>query len=135
MAETYKDHLKTLHHDIERLQDEVDGKNRELQLIEMDMIEVLRPSMLGSKITNTVCEMIMELVVFEKSKGVSPKTIASKKRLMGLLEDTEQLNILSKSINSLKLIGKQLYSDYQLLRVQNMKLKEQIQRAEDAVNF
>jgi hypothetical protein len=132
---TYDEIIKRFHRDIERLEDTVESKNVELRLIESELQETLTPSLLGTQINCTVAEMIGELLEFEKKKGVSEKTTFSKQRLIGLMFDTEKLNSLTQKLNTLQLSNRFMAAEYRLLRIENMKLKEQIKRAEDAVNF
>ncbi len=131
----YEDIIKGFHRVIENLNDDIDARNRELQLLDIDRIDSLKPAIIASKISCTVAEMLSELLDFEKAKGKTIRTESSKKRLIALLEDTEQLNCLSTSINKLKLFNTHLFGEYQVLKAENLKLKEQIQRSEDAVSF
>lgn len=132
---TYDEIIKGFHRDIERLEDTVESKNVELRLIESELQDTLTPSLLGTQVTCTVAEMIGELLEFEKKKGISEKTTFSKQRLIGLMFDTEKLNTLTQKLNTLQLSNKFIAAEYRLLRIENMKLREQIKRSEDAVNF
>lgn len=127
--------IKWFHHQIEKLEDTIDDKNIELRIIENDLQEALSPSIIGSEITLTIMEMLLEVVEFTKLKGESERTKTSKNRLIWLLNKTEQLNTLSKSINTLKLINRDIHRVYQKLRTENITLKQQLKNTEDATNY
>lgn len=127
--------IKGFHHQIEKLEGTIDDKNIELRVIENDLQETLSPSIIGSEITLTIMEMLLEVVEFTKLKGESERTTASKNRLIWLLNKTEQLNTLSKSINTLKLINRDIHRGYQKLRTENITLKQQLKNTEDAEQY
>lgn len=129
------DTIKNFQYAIEQLQDTVESKDLELSLLESERQDDLKPSILGTKISCTVSEMLMEILDFEKLKGKSERTEASKKRLIGLLHDTEELNTLSTQINKLKLINKNLFTKYKILQVDNFNLTSQLKKIQDAHEY
>lgn len=131
----YEDVIKGFHRDIEQLQGTVEAKNIELRLLESELQDTLTPSIVSSKITCTVADMIGELLEFEKKKGVSEKTTFSKQRLIGLMLDTEKLNTLAQKLNTLQLNNRFMAAEYRLLRIKNLKLEQELKKIEDSHKF
>lgn len=132
---SYDQIIKGFQRDIEQLQDTVDDRNISLQVIENEKQEILEPIVLASQISCTVMEMLNEVMDFIKTKGESEKVLISKRRLLDLLYKTEKLNTIAGTLNSLKITNRNLHAKYQLLRIENMKLTEQLKRTQDAINY
>jgi hypothetical protein len=131
----YKETIKHYHRSIEQLEDTVDSKNVELRLFESNLQDSITSQVIASSVTCTLVEMIGELLEFERLKGATDKTKASKERLIKLIFETEKLNVMSARLATLKLLNKDLHSAYQRLRVENHILKEQLLQIENAHNF
>lgn len=131
----YKETIKHYHRAIEGLEDTIDSKNVELRLFESNLQDSITSQVIASSVTCTLAEMIGELLEFERLKGSTDKTKASKERLIKLIFETEKLNVMSARLATLKLLNKDIHSAYQRLRVENHDLKEQLQKISDAHNF
>jgi hypothetical protein len=77
----------------------------------------------------------MEVNEFERKKGVTEKTKFSKQRLLKLMELNEIQSNITVVNHGLKLTNRLLHANYQMVRVENMNLKRQIQNIEKAENF
>jgi len=132
MAKTY---LQELQEQVKMLENTVESKSVEIRLFESELQDVLTPSLIASRVTCTLAEMIGELLEFEKTKGANDKTRASKKRLVSLILDTEKLNSMSVQLNTLQLANKFLFGQYQLQRIERLKIADELNRITGSENF
>lgn len=132
MAKTY---IQELQEQVKRLEVTVESKTAEIRLFESELQDVLTPSVIASRVTCTLAEMVGELLEFEKLKGASDKTRASKKRLVSLILDTEKLNSMSVQLNTLQLANKFLFGQYQLQRIERLKIADELNRITGSENF
>lgn len=127
--------FKEVQEQVKKLEDTVNGKDLEIRLLEMELIDIHRPINIISETQGLYLEMLSEINKFIKTKGKSEKAIAGQKRILRLMELNEQLSSISEANNSQKLFIKELHANYQLLRIENLKLKQQLKKAEQADNF
>lgn len=132
MAKTY---IKELQEKIEILEDGFDIHSAELSLMESELQDVLKPSLLLSELTHTHLEMLHEVLVYIKKNKVNDRVLASKDRLLRLIDISTQLNGIGDTSASLKSLNKEMIGRLQLLRIENSELRLKIENFEKAVNF
>jgi hypothetical protein len=120
---------------LNQLQDDVDSKEAQIVILESEMQDAITPSNLIIDIKSTLMDMMFEIVVFEKGKGKSEKSTASKKRIEGLLESIDKLNGIASMNYNLKGANRSIHAKYQALRVENSELKAELKRIDDAEQF
>lgn len=120
---------------LNNLQDSVNSKEAQIALLESEMQDTVTPSNLIVDIKATVLDMMFEIVVFEKVKGVTEKSTTSKKRLEGLLESLENLKGIATANYNLKCANRLIHANYQMLRVENSEIKTELKKIADAEQF
>ncbi|MEB0262881.1 hypothetical protein [Mucilaginibacter sp. 10I4] len=120
---------------LNQLQDDVDSKEAQIAILESEMLDAVMPSNLIIDIKSTIMDMMFEIVVFEKSKGITEKSTASKNRLNGLLQGIDELNGISSANYNLKAANRLIHTKYQMLRVVNSELKAQVKKMVDTETF
>lgn len=128
-------YIKQLQRNIEGLQDGFDIKSVELALMESEMKEQARPNELLGQLSGYHLEMLSELIDHCKDKKVTERILASKDRLIKLLDIGHDLNILSVHNQSLKLLNREIVAKIQLLRIENSQLKTALKKITDAEQF
>jgi hypothetical protein len=129
-----KEYFKQLQEDIELLQDTIDGKDLQAILIKSEMEDITKPTIAIAESNRLILDMFNELSLFCKSKGWNDKTMASRARLIRLLS-LNDVSDMSNQNYRLKLANKEIHKNYQLLRIENHKLKVQINKNEASINF
>lgn len=120
---------------LNHLQDDVDSKEVQIAILESEMVDAVTPSNLIIDIKSTLMDMMFEIVVFEKGKGVTKKSTASKKRLDDLLQAIDKLNGIASTNYNLKGANRRIHAKYQMLRVENSELKAELKKNADAEAF
>lgn len=129
-----KTYTKELQEKIEALEDGFDIKNIEIGLLENEMHDFLKPSVLLSQQSRLLLEMTDELLEYAKTKP-GPRVKSSRDRLMTLLHINTQLGSVMCYNQSLKLFNRELVGKIQLLRIERAELKLQLQKIISAQNF
>lgn len=132
MAKTY---IKELQEKIELLEDGFDMKSIEVSLLQNDMQDTLHPNIILSQLTHFILKMLGELIEYQNKNKPSLKVIASKTRLITMLNITIELSGIGDKMQSIKLFNKELVTKIQLLRVENSDLRKELKNVEDAVNY
>lgn len=127
--------FKEVQEQVKKLEDTVNGKDLEIRLLEMELIDIHKPINIISETQGLYLEMLSEINKFIKTKGKSEKATTGQKRILRLMELNEQLSSISEANNSQKLFIRELHANYQLLRIENLKLKQQLNKSEQAENF
>lgn len=120
---------------VEQLEDVIDGKDLELTLLESELVEVNEPSYAISETTMLIIQMLAEVNVFQRKNGLTPKIKASKERLLRLLDLNGKLDNVATSNYKLKYVNREIHANYQLLRIENKELKQQLKNVELAAEF
>lgn len=120
---------------IDDLQDGIDGKNLELQVMENEMTDVFKSSVAASQITQMVLQIMIELNQHVQKKGWSDAARASQTRLIKMLGAASVMMSATDENYRLKLVNAELYKNYQLLRVQNKEMRLKLENIEKAENF
>lgn len=129
-----KEYFKKLQEQIETLEDGFDIKNIELGLLENEMQDFLKPSVLLSQQAKYLLEMTEELIEYAKSKP-GPRVNASKERLLNLLHLHTQLGGVLTYNQTIKLFNRELVTKIQLLRVENADLRRKLDNVHKSDNF
>lgn len=132
MANNY---LKNLQEQIEQLEDIVDGKDLELTILENELVDVYEPSRAISETTMLYLQIMSEVLEFIIKKGWTPAIKRSHERLLRLMELNKCLEGISTSNYNLKASNRLIFTEYQLLRVENKKLKQQLEQTISAETF
>lgn len=128
-------YLHELQRQVNELKDIVDGKDLQARLIESDMVEIFSASDSASEITQITLQIMMELNQFVQKKGWTDATKASQVRLTRLLELSSHVGTATDANYKLKLVNRELHTNYQILRVENKELKSKLQAIINAENF
>jgi hypothetical protein len=129
------DLFKELRDKATHLQDEVDGKNLEMRLLESELVDTTKPAVIHSQAAAIAFEMLSDVLVHISKKGLSDKAKESKDRLMKLNGLLDEMGLVMNNTHRLKIANNELFTHYQLLRVQNKDLRQQIKKMTDAQNF
>lgn len=117
------------------LQDDVDSKEAHIAFLESEMQDAIGPSDLIIDLKSTLMDMMFEILSFEKNKGESAKTKASKNRVDGLINGLEKLNKMANINYNLKSHNRLIFAKYQMMRVENADLKAELKKIEDREKF
>lgn len=129
------EYVKQLQVQIENLEDGFDIHGAELSLLESELKDVLRPTELLSELTQTHFEMLCEILLWLRKNKPTDRVLASKERLLKLIDIDTRLNGIGDTCVSLKAINKTLVAKMQLLRIENAKLRRELKNFTDATNF
>lgn len=124
MAKTY---IKELQETIEQLQDGFDMRSVENALLQNEIEDTQLPNKLLGEQSGYLLDMLNEVLVYEK-KMPSQRITDAKNRLINLLHINTQLNKILSYDHSLRLFNRELVGKIQLLRVENHKLKDELQK-------
>ena len=130
-----QDYLNELREKVNQLQDEVDGKDLQLLVIQNDLVDVNKPSMAIFKSLMVLMEMQLEIVGYAAKNGWTAKAKASMERLNGLVDLNRSLDMVADSNYKLKNMNSMLHTNYQLLRIENKELKQQLQAVKEAEDW
>jgi hypothetical protein len=130
-----KEYLKKLQEQIESLEDGFDIKSIELGLLQNEMQDTLRPNIILSQLTHFILQMLGELNEYQQKNKLSAKAIASKTRLITMINITIELSGMGDKMQTLKLFNLELVNKMQLLRVENANLRKELKGVEDAHNY
>lgn len=128
-------YIKELQEAAERLQDDIDGKNLELTLLESEMADVVSGPRIISEINGFFLQMLTEQQAFVSKKGLTPAVKTGRERVLRLMELLKSLSDISTSNYTLRCSNRIIHAQYQLMRIENKKLKEQLQAIMNAENF
>lgn len=132
MAKTY---IKELQEKIEALEDGVDMKEVEINLLLSEMKDTTRPNILLLQLVQYVIQMLIELNEYQQKNKLTERMLSSKDRLVKMLDITSELNGMGDKMHSLKLANKFMIGKMSLLRIENSDLRKELKGVEDAHNY
>lgn len=127
-----KAYLENLRKEVNQLKDVIDGKDLQVLQLENELVDVTIPSMAIFLTCTLLLEMQLELMSYVKKNGSNARLEASEERLKNLLLYNRQLDKISETNYKLKHMNRELHTNYQILRIENKKLKEQLKNVIDA---
>lgn len=131
MAKTY---IKELQETIEQLNDGVDVLGVEKALLQNSVEDFQEPNRLLGEQSGYLLDMLGEVLTFEK-KQPSERITASKNRLINLLHINTRLNNLMSYNHSKTLLNQQLFGELQKVRLENHKLRLEIEKLSKSNEF
>lgn len=132
MEETYTQKLVK---QIKSLEDDFDEKSLQLVVIENELKDNMEVSVLVSKLTKHILQMLIEYGDFIKNKTETEAHKRSRKRLSELLDISSRLMNIDSNYQSFKLFNRELATKIQLLRIENIELKRQIENMVKAEEY
>lgn len=132
MEETYTQKLVK---QIKSLEDDFDEKSLQLIVIENELKDNMEVSVLVSKLTQHILQMLIEYGDFIKNKTETEAHKRSRNRLSELLDISSRLMEISSNNQAVRLYNRELAAKIQLLRINNAELKEQIGNFNNAINY
>lgn len=132
MGETYTQKLVK---QIKSLEDDFDEKSLQLIVIENELKDNMEVSVLVSKLTKHILQMLIEYGDFIKNKTETEAHKRSRKRLSELLDISSRLTNIDSNSQSFMLFNRELATKIQLLRIENSELKRQIENMVKAEEY
>lgn len=119
-----------LQEEIKTLNDGFDIQSMEMGILKNEMTDNLRPNVLLLQLVDCILQMLLEITEYEQKSRLNARMQASKERLTKMLEVATELSGIGDRIQSFKLFNRELVGKIQLLRVDNARLKNQVEMNE-----
>lgn len=127
--------IKELQQKIEKLEDNFDSQSIELILLENELKDNMEVSILVSKLTQHILQMMIEYADFMKNRTPTETHKKSQKRLIELLDISSKLMTIDSNNQSFKLYNREMVGKVNLLRIENSELKFTIEKMVKAEGF
>lgn len=124
-----------LERQVKSLEDNFDQKGVEIQLLQSEIIDIKEPTMLLNRLMLLHLNMFSEITEYLAKNKVTDRVLASRERLLELIDITTRLNGINDRSASLKAINREIVGKIQLLRIENKELKVKLQAVIDSENF
>lgn len=135
MAEVEIPYWVQLERQIKDLNDEFDIHECEIFLLNSEIIDLNKPTLLLNRLMKLHLEMFSEITDYMGKNKVTERITASHSRLLELIDITTQLNGIGDHSRALKSINRELISKTQIVRLENSNLKKELNKITQQDNF
>lgn len=135
MAKEETPYWVQLERQIKSLEDNFDQKGIEIALLQSEITDLKEPTALLNRLMMLHLNMFSEITEYLAKNKATERVLASKERLLELIDITTRLNGINDRSVSLKALNKELVGKMQLLRVENFNLRQQLNKITESDKF